>query len=521
MDWHKIWNSDKISNDMNAENSYKHNGYLFDNPDEFHKFIEEISKSLNIKNNDRILDIGCGNGYFLNYLINKRNLINCQIYGFDFSEKNINIAKKNFIGTYFVHDMHNLLPFDSNYFDVIICTSCLFYMDNENSLYNLMGEIERVSKIQSAIFFGNCMDIEKKNIAESIRKDTHLSSSSHLYIHKNTFINYFKNHEILIIDNEDLALDFYSGQKYKYNVYIKKTHTTENIGVDFHDTLTYNPRFFKTLLKNFKGKKFIITGTPLSKKETIKENLRALNFIEGEDYDDIECGYEYNKEEMTHQHFEKMKKHKLEILKKNNITIYFDDNPYYVNYLKDYNIFVYQTILSKKYIDTFKLKDNYFCCNLQENQFEFIKNFIKDRSEFLNNKIYIPGVFDLFHIGHLKLLKNIKENHNGFIIIGLQSDESVKKQKGHTPTMTFNERKEILINLNIIDSVIEYEKIDQSDILNKYNITTFVIGPEFGSCEEHINTLNYCKINNINVIITERTPNISTSHIIQRVLQHT
>ena len=521
MDWCKIWNSNKISNDINEENSYKHNGYLFNNNCEFHKFIEEISKSINIKNGDHILDIGCGNGYFLNYLINKRNLINCKIYGFDFSEKNINIAKKYFPGNYFVHDMHDLLPFEPNYFDVIICTSCLFYIDNENSLYNLIGEIERVSKIQSVIFFGNCMDIEKKNIAESIRKDTHSHISEHLYIHKNTFINYFKNHEILIIDNDDLDLDFYSGQKYKYNVYIKKTYKNENIGIDFHDTLTYNPSFFKTLLKNFKGKKFIITGTPLSKKENIKKNLYDLNFKEGEDYDDIECGYEYNKEEMTHCHFEKMKKHKLEILKKNNITIYFDDNPYYVDYIKDYNICVYQTILSKKYIDIFKIKDNYFCCNLQENQFNFIKNFIKDTDEFVNNKIYIPGVFDLFHIGHLKLLKNIKENNNGFIIIGLQSDESVKKQKGHTPIMTFNERKEIIINLNIIDSVIEYENIDQSDILNKYNITTFVIGPEFGSCEEHMNTLNYCKINNINVIITERTPNISTTNIIQRVLQHT
>ena len=44
-----------------------------------------------------------------------------------------------------------------------------------------------------------------------------------------------------------------------------------NIGIDFHDTISYNPEFFKVLMSNWNGKIFIITGTPLSnKKETIQ-----------------------------------------------------------------------------------------------------------------------------------------------------------------------------------------------------------------------------------------------------------
>ena len=62
---------------------------------------------------------------------------------------------------------------------------------------------------------------------------------------------------------------------------------------------------------------------------------------------------------MDYTHFEKMKKHKLKIIKDNNIKIYFDDNPFYVNYLKDHGINVYQNILSINYINKFKQIDKY------------------------------------------------------------------------------------------------------------------------------------------------------------------
>ena len=85
-----------------------------------------------------------------------------------------------------------------------------------------------------------------------------------------------------------------------------------------------------------------------------------------------------------------MKNHKLSLLNESNIKIYFDDNPYYVNFLKDKDIFVYQTILSKKYIDYFSKKDKYFCSNLQATQFNFIKDFQK--------KIIKKFIFQVFLI---------------------------------------------------------------------------------------------------------------------------
>lgn len=144
-----------------------------------------------------------------------------------------------------------------------------------------------------------------------------------------------------------------------------------NIGIDFHDTISYNPEFFKILMTNWKGKIFIITGTPISKKEETTQQLKDIGIDRGM-YEDILMGFDYVKEDMTLNHFHKMKEHKLRHIKNNNISIYFDDNPFYVEFLRNYGITVFQTILDDKYLDEFENKHNFFTCNLQRNQFDYL-----------------------------------------------------------------------------------------------------------------------------------------------------
>ena len=147
-----------------------------------------------------------------------------------------------------------------------------------------------------------------------------------------------------------------------------------NIGVDFHDTLSYNPKFFLNLFLNWKktGKLFIVTGTPLSKEKIVEKSLKSMGFSGL--YEKIIFGFEYSKENMNQEHFIKMREHKLKSILENDINIYFDDNPYYVDYLKNKGITVFQTILSDDYMDEFSKKDPYFTCNLQKNQFHNIYN---------------------------------------------------------------------------------------------------------------------------------------------------
>ena len=87
-------------------------------------------------------------------------------------------------------------------------------------------------------------------------------------------------------------------------------------------------------------------------------------------------GFEYKKAEMTMNHFQKMKDHKLKLIQDHDIKVYFDDNPFYVDYLRNKGILVFQQILSDQYIDEFSKKDKYFTCHFQRDQFDFIKKII-------------------------------------------------------------------------------------------------------------------------------------------------
>ena len=145
-----------------------------------------------------------------------------------------------------------------------------------------------------------------------------------------------------------------------------------NIGLDFHDTISYSPDFFIELIKIWRGKIYIITGTPPSKISEVEEALNKLG-VTKEDYEQILCGYEYDKSEMDLSHFKRMAKHKLKLLKQYNIQIYYDDNPYYTSYIKDHGITVFQTILSEKYLIEFEKADPFFTCNLQKMQFDYLE----------------------------------------------------------------------------------------------------------------------------------------------------
>lgn len=66
---------------------------------------------------------------------------------------------------------------------------------------------------------------------------------------------------------------------------------------------------------------------------------------------------------------------------------------------------------------------------------------------------YTTGVFDMFHIGHLHLLKKAR-NRCDYLIVGVSSDELVQSYKGKTPIIPFEHRLEIVSSLKFVDEVL-------------------------------------------------------------------
>lgn len=67
---------------------------------------------------------------------------------------------------------------------------------------------------------------------------------------------------------------------------------------------------------------------------------------------------------------------------------------------------------------------------------------------------YVPGVYDLFHVGHLNLIKRAKEVSE-HLIVGVLSDELVMHFKGKYPVIPLEQRMEIVGALKDVDEVIE------------------------------------------------------------------
>ena|SRR3989344_3065409 len=81
---------------------------------------------------------------------------------------------------------------------------------------------------------------------------------------------------------------------------------------------------------------------------------------------------------------------------------------------------------------------------------------------------YTTGVFDLFHIGHLNLLKNAKR-YCDKLIVGVTTDDLSVAFKNKRPIMPLDERMEIVRSIKYVDEVIIQESMDKFEIWKKHN----------------------------------------------------
>jgi cytidyltransferase-like protein len=70
----------------------------------------------------------------------------------------------------------------------------------------------------------------------------------------------------------------------------------------------------------------------------------------------------------------------------------------------------------------------------------------------MNLKIYTGGTFDLFHRGHLELLRKISQI--GHVVIGLNTDQFIDSYKGAPPIMSYEEREAVLLGCKFVHSVV-------------------------------------------------------------------
>lgn len=96
---------------------------------------------------------------------------------------------------------------------------------------------------------------------------------------------------------------------------------------------------------------------------------------------------------------------------------------------------------------------------------------------------YAAGAFDLFHIGHLNLLRHAKGECD-FLIAGVVSDEMLEQNKGAAPVIPLAERLEIVDSVKYVDRAVAETVPDKLDTWEQLRFTTFFKGDDWKGTEK-------------------------------------
>lgn len=95
---------------------------------------------------------------------------------------------------------------------------------------------------------------------------------------------------------------------------------------------------------------------------------------------------------------------------------------------------------------------------------------------------YTTGVFDLFHIGHLNVLKQAKAQCDK-LIVGVTTDELVKVRKSKTPIIPLDERMAIVRSIEFVDAVIVQSDMNKISAWESLRFHRMFVGSDWKGTE--------------------------------------
>lgn len=125
-------------------------------------------------------------------------------------------------------------------------------------------------------------------------------------------------------------------------------------------------------------------------------------------------------------------------------------------------------------------------------------------------KVITVGVFDYFHLGHLRLFENAKKLGD-YLIVAVQDGDCILKTKPDANVLyTTEQRIDLVKALRVVDEVIIYQDVDKT--LPEVDFDVFAIGGD----QTHAGfqrAVNWCEENGKEVVRLPRTPGICSSQI--------
>ena len=137
-----------------------------------------------------------------------------------------------------------------------------------------------------------------------------------------------------------------------------------------------------------------------------------------------------------------------------------------------------------------------------------------------NRKIkigYTTGVFDMFHIGHLNILKRAKENCD-YLIVGVSTDELVRRYKNKNPIIPFEERKAIIESLDCVDKVVTQYNRDKVRAQEELNFNIMFVGDDWKGSNIFLEVEKVFNERNVEIMYFPYTKGTSSTILREKLL---
>lgn len=123
---------------------------------------------------------------------------------------------------------------------------------------------------------------------------------------------------------------------------------------------------------------------------------------------------------------------------------------------------------------------------------------------------YTQGAFDMFHIGHLNLIRNAKAQCEK-LVVGVNSDELIEKYKKKTPIICETDRVDIISALKYVDRTVLVSDLDKGVIYNEIPFDAIFIGDDWKGNQRWIETEQQLNKLGAEVVYLKYTEGISST----------
>ena len=130
---------------------------------------------------------------------------------------------------------------------------------------------------------------------------------------------------------------------------------------------------------------------------------------------------------------------------------------------------------------------------------------------------YTTGDFDLFHVGHIRLLNRAKSKCDR-LIVGVSTDELVEEYKRKKPVIPFEERAEIVSALKCVDEVVPQKHRDKVAAYHEIKFDIMFVGSDWKGSDLFNEVESDLAGHGVDVIYFEYTNNVSSTSL-QSTLQ--